>query len=101
MKRIALASAILVLAAGAASAHPTGKAHNGYHAKSQTIHKVSKRRVGKLNRYERFKIARSRARIAKLKRLARADGRVSFQERRLIRMATVRHQKLVRRAKRN
>lgn len=75
---IAAAAAALVLSsAGAASAAPK---HNGYHGKPGYS-------AGKVTPFERFAIARGKAKVAYLQRKARADGRVTAYERVQIRQA--------------
>ena len=101
MKRIAVASALLILATGAASAHTTAKRHDGYHGKSQTYAKVKKHRAGKLTLRERLKIARNRARLAALKRRVHADGKVTYREQLRLKKAKTNHRKLVRRERRD
>jgi hypothetical protein len=94
MKSIAIATTVLLLSAGMASAAPGYKQGHGSHAGKH-------RTVGHLTFTERLRIARSRARLARLKRRARADGRVTRRERvRLIR-ATKRHRALVRKEHRD
>lgn len=112
MKRIALTAAILVLGTGIAAAAP-GKYNrgSGYAAKAQVSKSYGRshgvkayrnnRRVGHISRFERRMIARSRARLQRIKWRARADGRVTRFERRRIRIATARHHRLVRRARRS
>ncbi len=94
MKPIILAATVLALSAGVATAAPGHKhRHGGYVAKHRT--------VGHLTPFERYKISRSRARLAMLKRRIRFDGYVSRRERMRLRIAKRRHSALVRRARWN
>ncbi|MBU1213320.1 MAG: hypothetical protein KJ587_18950 [Alphaproteobacteria bacterium] len=101
MKRIAVASALLILATGAASAHSTAKSDDGYHAKGHTYAKVKKHSAGKLTLRERLKIARDRARLAALKRRIHANGKVSYREQLRLKKAKASHRKLVRSERRD
>ena len=94
MKIITLATALLVLTAGMATAQPGYK-----HGNARYVAKHGS--VGKLTLYERFKIRRSRARLVALRHRARADGRVTRRERIRIRIASKRHRALVRRERRD
>ena len=92
MKPIILAATVLALSAGVATAAPGHThRHGGYVAKYRT--------VGHLTPFERFKISRSRARLAMLKRRIRLDGYVTRRERMRLRIALKRHQALLRRAR--
>ena len=94
MKSIILAATVLALSAGVATAAPGHKhRHGGYVTKHRT--------VGHLSLFERFKISRSRARLAMLKRHIRFDGYVTRRERMRLRIAQKRHHALVRRARWN
>ena len=111
MKRIVLAAvAALTLSAGVANA----AAHKGPRASKAPTVKVKiiksdsrrsrifvSRRGGRITFYERLRIARSQARLNRLKRRVRRDGIVTRFERRRVRMAQVRHNRLVRRARRS
>lgn len=101
MKYVAMTAALLMLAtAGTASAKPGHRGHDGW--KAQGKYQVHKRhRAGRLTPFERVAIARSRARLAKLRRRIRADGHVTRFERRRLQAAQIRHRRLVRRLNRS
>jgi hypothetical protein len=88
MKTLALTATGLVLLSGVALATPGEAAQRGRH-------------YGDLSRYERAVIARSKRHLDALKWRVRADGRVSFRERVLVRRAEARHAALVRRLRYN
>jgi hypothetical protein len=89
MKSIMALTAVVALAlTGPAMAAP-GK-HHGYKAK-----------VGKITVSERLAIARSQAQLLRIKMRARADGRVTPFERRMIQQAQLRHDRLVALARRS
>ena len=77
MKSMALATAVVLLAAGSAVAAPTyGKSHGSFGNR------------GHVTAWERVQIAKSAARVASIKRRAYADGRVTRFERLRIRRAS-------------
>lgn len=100
MKYLAITSAVLMLAtAGAATAKPYNKGVNSWNQAGK--HHVVKQRAGRLTWRERIRIAKSRKRVAQIKRRARSDGRVTRFERRQIKAAELRHRSLVRRLRRS
>lgn len=100
MKILATTSALLMLAtASAATAKPVNKGFKSWNTAGK--HHVVKYHAGRLTPYERIRIAKSRKRLAQLKRRVRADGRVTRFERRQVRAAQIRHQRLVQRLRRS
>ena len=95
MRAIAAAAAvILALSAGVASADQGQRyGHNRHVTKHHS--------VGHLSFFERVKIARSRARIHRLKARVRADGHVNRWERRRVVSAVKRHRAIVRKERRD
>jgi hypothetical protein len=92
MKSIAIATTVLMLTVGMASAAPSYKhGHRGHVSKHSS--------VGHLTFAECVRIARSRARLARLKRRVCADGRVTRWERARLITANKRH--LVRKERRD
>jgi len=88
MKTLVIAATAAALLSGIASAAPAMAApYQHRHAQVST--------------HERAAIARSRANLNVVKRIARADGRVSLWERAKIRMAEARHKSLVQRLRHN
>lgn len=94
MKTIAIALATLVASTGIAAATP-GFKHGQYR------HVGKHHSVGKLTYFERMRIARSRARLARLQRWIMADGHITQRERYHLMMAKQRHRQLVRRERRD
>lgn len=90
MKTTAIALSVLVASTGIAAATP-GFKHGQYR------HVGKHHSVGKLTYFERLRIARSRARLARLQRWIRADGRVMQRERFRLMKAKRHHRQLVRR----
>lgn len=78
---------------GKSSGHGYGKVH------AKTFHAA--KRKGHTNRFEKVLIRRSAANLARIKRQAWRDGRLSRIERQRIRSAEIRHQRLVRRLRRS
>jgi len=108
MLRVLLATTIVALASNAALAKSIthhkrhGQSHvEAAYKKHGAAQHHSYRAKQRLTRPERRAIARSAARLAKLKRRIRRDGRVTPRERVKLVIATKQHRALVRRAKRN
>ena len=93
IKSIAIATAVVILSAGMASAKPNshydGARHHGKH------------QTGKVTLRERFSLARQRANLARLTRQIRSDGIVTRREKQRLKAATIRYKVAVRQARRS
>lgn len=94
MKRISIAAAVILMTTGMASAAPGSK--HGQHRYTGTHSSA-----GHLTFAERIRIAGSRARLVRLKRQIKADGRITRRERRRLMKAQQRHRRLVRKERRD
>jgi hypothetical protein len=99
MKRILFAFGALGLMATTAAADST---HRIDRRENRQIHRVTKGvQNGSLNRHETARLLRNQAHIQRLERRAKADGVVTRHERRRIREAQNRQNRLIRHKKHN
>jgi hypothetical protein len=99
MKRILFALGALGLMASTAAADSTSRIDR---RENHQLHRITKGvQHGSLNRHETARLVRNQARIQRMERRAKADGVVTPHERRRIREAQNRQNRLIQDAKHN